>query len=358
MIHDFSVVDYSKHTEKQDLVQVGNEGGRGYDLYVALVLDTEFRPLGPLVVELRNSAGCLSSESTEPLPFVDHYEQVERGVAAASTYLPGRVCVNLMDREFDDVGLERYVDGRRGWYVIRAQHLSRVIRWGTQTTKLSAVVKLLPRVAAGTVEREGKSYERFIGETVVTFTRASLRGCKRGAKPKKGPPIDVRVVVTELRGIGHAEHREWVLLTNLDECAEAVVEAYLARWRIERLFYLTKVGLRLEQWRQQSGEATARRLAVTMLAAMVVYQLLTAKDEPAIRAIATLGGWLGRKNDCLGPVVLMRGVLVLVAALCAISTYGVEGLVQMGEEAGLGFAIPPPLRAAAAPAQQCTRGVV
>lgn len=348
--HDLSVVDYSKHNDKLDRVQVGNESGRGYDLYAALVLDALGRPLGPVVTELRNAAGCLSSESCEPLPFVDHLSQIERGVAAAHAHLAGRECVHLMDREFDDVALQRFLFEGPGLYVIRAQHLSRVVRWGSQEIKLSAVTKALARSAAGEVERDGKSYERFIGETVVTFERASLRGRKRGAKPKKGPPIDVRIVVTELRGIGHAEHHEWVLLTNLDDSAETVVDAYLARWRIERFFYLTKIGLRLEQWRQESGEAIARRLALTMLAAMAIYQLLIARDQPAVRAIATLGGWLGRKGDHLGPVVMMRGALVLIAGLCAIAQHGVERLVAMAEEAGLGFAVAPALRRAPAPA--------
>jgi hypothetical protein len=162
----------------------------------------------------------------------------------------------------------------------------------------------------------------------------------------------VRVVIVELRGVDHREHHEWVLLTNLpkeDMSAEQVVDAYLMRWRIERFFYLTKVGLRLEQWRQQTGEAIARRLVLAMLAAMVIYQLLIAKDDPSVKAIATLGGWLGRKRDHLGPVVMMRGVLVLITALSAIATHGVDGLLRIAEQAGLGFAIPMALRSARAP---------
>lgn len=345
--HDFSVVDFSKHNDKKDRVQVGNEAGRGYDLYAALVLDAYGRPLGPVVTELRNAAGCLSSESCAVVPFVDHLEQVERGILATTTHLPNRECVHVMDREFDDVALQRMLASNHGRYVIRALQLSRVVRWQGTVTKLSMVAKSVERVAAGEIERDGKRYERFIGETVVTFERPSLRGRKRGVRPKKGPPIDVRIVITELRGIDHREHFEWVLLTNLTDSAEAVVEAYLARWRIERLFYLTKVGLRLEFWRQETGEAIARRLALTMLAAMVMYQLLAVKDDPAVREIATLGGWLGRKNDSLGPVVMMRGVLVLAASLCAIARYGIDGLVQLAVRARLGFTVPPALRVAA-----------
>jgi hypothetical protein len=350
--HDFSVVDYSKHTDKSDRVQVGNEAGLGYDLYCALVLNAAGQPLGPVVTELRNSRGCLSSEADEPIPFVDHLSQAERGIAASCRHLPDREIVHLLDREFDDVALQRFVSGERGLYVNRAQHLSRIVRWGSSQAKLGAIAKAVPHAPAGQVERDGKQFERFIGETIVSFDRPSLRGCKRGNKPQPGAAIDVRIVLVELRGSGHREHHEWVLLTNLsadEQSAEAVVDAYLMRWRIERFFYLAKVGLRLEQWRQRTGEALARRLALTMLAAMVIYQLLIAKDDPAIRAIATLGGWLGRKRDSLGPVVMMRGVFVLIAALSAVATHGVEGLLRLAEQAGLGFAIPAALRSARAP---------
>lgn len=342
--HDFSVVDYSKHTDKTDVVQVGNECGRGYDLYAALVLDVFGRPLGPLVTELRNAEGCLSSESKRPIPFVDHLGQAERGVVAAERLLFGREIVHLFDREFDDVALQRLLVGKHGKYVMRAQHLSRIVQSNGRDVKLAELVKALPRLAAGEVERDGKRFERFVAEMYVTFTRPSLRGRKRGEKPVKGPPIEVRVVVTELRGIGCRDHYEWVLLTNLEDSTEAVVAAYLARWRIERFFYLTKVGLRLEHWRQETGAAIARRLAVTMLAAMAMYQLLAAKEDPSIRAIATLGGWLGRKRDHLGPVVMMRGVLILISTLSAVAQHGVDRLLQMAHDAGLGFAIPAALR--------------
>ena len=344
LAHDFSVVDYTKHNDKKDRVQIGNQAGMGYDLYAALVLDAEGKPLGPLVTELRNASGCLSSESTKIFKFVDHYKQVERGIAAAAVHLPGRECVHVMDREFDDIGLQRFLDGRNGLYVIRAQHLGRKVRHGHTATSLREAVQKTRRRLSGEVEREGLRFERWVGEATVTFYKPSLRGSERGLMPKAGRPIDVRVVVTELRGIGHKGRHEWILLTNVDDEIESVVDAYLARWRVERFFYLTKVGLRLEQWRQASGEATARRLALTMLAAMAMYQLLANRDDPSVRAIATLGGWLGRKSDALGPVVMMRGALILVAGLCAVAQHGVDGLVRLADESGLGFAVPEPLR--------------
>lgn len=345
VVHDFSVVDYSKHTEKKDRIQVGNESGLGYDLYTALVLDAEGRPLGPVAVELHTAKGRLSSEHKQPVAFVDHLSQAEDGVAAAMRHLPGRELVHVADREFDDVLFQRRLDAQGQLYVIRALNLGRSVLCAGTRRPLRKVASELAKTMIGTVEHDGKTFEQWVGEQTVTFDRPSLRGRKHGARPIKGDPLDVRVIATELRGVGTTDHYEWVLLTSLKDPIEDVVAIYRARWRIERLFYFTKVGLRLEQWRQQSGEATARRLAITMLAAMAIYQLKASGDQDTLKAVATMGGWLGRKRDALGPVVLMRGILVMLATLDTLAEHGVHELIRLADAAGFGFAVPRALRA-------------
>jgi len=42
--------------------------------------------------------------------------------------------------------------------------------------------------------------------------------------------------------------------------------------------------------------------------------------------IAKSGGWLGRRNDPLGPTILMRGLLQVLAIFNAVQHY--EGLIQ------------------------------
>jgi hypothetical protein len=352
VVYDISPVDYSHHTAKRDMIQVGNERGRGYELFSALVLDAQGRPLGPVVQELRTANGCLSSEASEPFPFVDHYEQVERAMHTAHFHLPGRDLVSIMDREFDDVALERRSADAADKYIIRAQHLDRkVLLWGRLTTLRNAV-RAAPRVIAGTVEREGKTYELRLAETFVTFHGRSYRGCKHGGTPKKGKPLPVRVVIAELYRGSRRAH-QWVLLTNLDEPAEQIARIYTWRWRVERLFFLLKVGIRMPLWGEQNGERVARRLALSSLAAMVIYQLQSAPPDPVkttlIRRIATIGGWLGRKRDPIGPIVLMRGMLRFLGALALIEQYGVDALRAMGAEVARAFGLPipgvgPPLR--------------
>ncbi len=362
VMHDFSWVDYAKQSAKADRIRISNGRSIGYDLYSALVVNDRGQPLAPVIQELRTSHGCLSSESDVPLPYDGHLEQTERGVAAARRRLPGRELVHVADREFDDVGTQRAIAAAGDKYVIRAQHLSRWVRTTTGAKrKLGELTERVVLQLAGTTTHDGKEYDLYQGETRVEFVNPSRRGItaskNRGTKPPKPVPgvaLSVRVVVAELRERGtpdpKAKPLRWVLLTNLDDALSVVVQAYLWRWRVERLFFLLKVGFRLEDWRQETGQRIARRLALSNLAAMVVYQLQSAREQPEVdatlRAVAAMGGWIDRKGQPMGPIVLMRGMQTLIAGLAAVARFGIDRLQSMAEELGFGFAIQANTRAA------------
>jgi hypothetical protein len=262
----------------------------------------------------------------------------------------------VADREFDDVHLLRWIASSEDKFVIRVQHLSRYVRnLSGQTRKIEDLIAATPLEPAGTVQRQGERYDVYRGETPVQLFAPGRRGItankRRGMKQppsQPGPTLTLRLVIAELRNTNTNEVLRWALLTNLDDPTEAVVQAYLWRWRVERLFYLVKVGFRLEQWRQETGERIARRLALSSLAAMVVYQLQAAEGreeiDATLKAVATMGGWLNRKNQPIGPIVLMRGIQILLSSLAAIERYGVAGLRSMAEQLGLGFALPRPAK--------------
>lgn len=325
LLHDVSVVDYSRHDRKEDLCSVGDGRGYGYELFSSLVLDAQGKPLGCLGSELRTMHGLLSWQTAEVLPFVDHLEQAERAVAAAARVLPGRQLVHVADREFDDLQLLRRC--KQSLFIIRAQHLCRKVRLGKQRLSLREAAAQVPLCSAGTVKRRQdfttKEYDLYQGETEVLFDGKSLRGvANKGQRPQTGEPLVVRVVVTELRREAE-EPLRWVLLTNLTEPIAEVVKGYLSRWLVERLFFLEKVGFKLESWHQENGNRIARRLALVQLAAMVLYELLKLEpDEPMwelVQCIARLGGHKGKRRRPLSPTALMRGLMRLWAALDAVA---------------------------------------
>ncbi len=97
MLHDVSPVDYTRHQRKEDLCQIGDGRGYGYELFSSLILNSAGKPLGSAVVELRTCHGLLSSQSESVLPFIDHYDQVERASVEVARILPGRELVHVAD---------------------------------------------------------------------------------------------------------------------------------------------------------------------------------------------------------------------------------------------------------------------
>jgi len=332
--HDVSLLNYSGHERKEDLVPIGNDHTWGYELYQALAISSDGKPLGAAFTELRSSRGLHSSQSAELLPFTDHLEQAERAVDAVEKSLPNRSIVHLCDREFDDLQLLRHLGERE--YVIRCQHLSRLVRVHGAEQSLRDHVERVKLSPAGEVvrrdEHSTQKYRLHVGEATVTMHGASQRGVARKRnRPQKGRAIRVRIVISELRKEGQKSLR-WVLLTNLKESALSVVEKYLLRWKIERLFYFSKVGFRLECWHQESAERVARRLLLVQLAAMAVYQLRDATDDKSINlmhTLAHLGGWSGRPKAPIGPTMLMRGALLFIASLQLIQLYSKKELLAM-----------------------------
>jgi hypothetical protein len=336
VVHDVSVLNYSGHERKEDLIPVGNDRTFGYELYQALVLSSDGKPLGAAVTELRNAQGLLSSQSAEVLPFTDHLEQTERAVTTVERLLPDRSLIHLCDREFDDLALLRHMEASK--YVIRCQHLNRLVTvHGEQRSLQSQIERVTLSHVAEVVRRVDKSkktYKLFVGETTVTFCRPALRGvANKKRKPEKGTPLRMRVVISELRHNAEPPLR-WVLLTNLTDSAENVVNAYLLRWKVERLFWLSKLGFRLECWHQESALRIGRRLLLVQLAAMTVYQLMQQSDSASVETIkrlALLGGWPGRSQAPIGPTVLMRGVLIFVAAVQLCQQLGKRELFAMAK---------------------------
>lgn len=201
------------------------------------------------------------------------------------------------------------------------KHLERV-----ELTEAGEVVRRM--------EQSTQTYKLWVGQTVVVFHGKSQRGvARKKKKPQRGKALRVRIVVSELRQQGQKPLR-WVLLTNLKDSVQDVVGAYLARWHVERLFWLSKIGFRLECWHQESAERIARRLLLVQLAATAVYQLTQAtgdKDIELMHRLAKLGGWPGRAKKRIGPTMLMRGMLLFLAAMQLLQLHSKKDLLAMAK---------------------------
>jgi hypothetical protein len=196
----------------------------------------------------------------------------------------GRPLVHIVDREGDSIGHFRQWQDHR--FLVRAKGGQRV-DWEGQSVRLETVAQELkqPLVLCREVGWHGQNAWQYVGQTRVVLRRRS-RQKRRGHKPRSqaGPPVRLRLIVSEVRGRNGRVLARWLLLTNVSETVEAgrIALWYYWQWRIESFFKLLKgAGQQVERWQQTTAEAVARRLLVVSAALVLVWQLERASGPAA-----------------------------------------------------------------------------
>lgn len=138
------------------------------------------------------------------------------------------------------------------------------------------------------IEHLGKKAFQYVAQTKVILDGEGRTCYGARAEDKrryvKGPPIELRYVLSEVRDAGGevlATRRLW---TNLEEAVSAPEIAlwYYWRWRIESFFKLLKRGgQQLEAWQQESATAVAKRLLIIAQVCVIVRALAASKEEKA-----------------------------------------------------------------------------
>ena len=232
-------------------------------------------------------------------------------------------------------------------------HLARLV----QAVPLTRY-KVLPLDKDGRVARAGSAIARIahlaIGACRVRLYRPATRNQRSFPLPD---PIEVHlVVIRETAPPAGIAPLLWVLFTNLpvdspDQLAW-VGHLYELRWTTEPFYRLLKSGYRIEREKLDSAGKIARLLVVLTTAALVVLHLkadlglpveghlnddgyrqvkqaLREPNNPQIplplrlfALVVRSGGWIGRRADPIGPTILMRGLLQLLAILDALDRYG------------------------------------
>jgi len=194
--------------------------------------------------------------------------------------------------------------------------------------------------------------------SIGTFKARLYREAMRNKKYFRTPnPVDVNfVVIREVDPPAGCKALCWVLLTSLPvdtyEQMAYVGHCYELRWSVEEFFRLLKSGYRILYSRLDNARKIAKNLVIITLAAMSAIHLkrqlglpskgrLGDEDYDRVRTalveldnqdidldlrllafIAKTGGWLGRRRDPIGPTILMRGMLHLLAVLDTAARYG------------------------------------
>jgi hypothetical protein len=348
VVHDWTDLNFKHHAEKADRIRMCSAGTLGYWLQSSLLISSrDGRPVAPLSQSLWTSDGIRTTRTDQLVADQPQIDELSAAMAHVDGLGLGPPVVHIADRGADSVGHYRAWLRLGHTFLVRADAKPRVVFEGV-TMPLGAVADRLDLRPSREVELEAGVYgQQFVAETRVVIERAAVPHRQRGGVKEKrtvvrGEPIELRLVVSQVRAPDERVVSEWLLLTNADGVeAEEVALWYYWRWKIESYFKLLKgAGHQVESWRQESGEALAKRMLVAGMACVTVWQLARSKAAEAEAARALLVRLSGRQmrwGVAFTEPALLAGLWVFLAMLDALERYTPEQLEQMARTILPGF---------------------
>jgi len=342
-VQDTTSLDYTTHAETEGTGPIGSwvQGPQGLHLHSTLAFSAQGTPLGFLDVQCwardRAAFGKKAKRHQLPIEEKESFKWLKsyRAVAAVQARLPNTVVVSVGDREADVYELFReaanHLEGPK--LLVRAEH-NRQLQdeqkrlWETLQGKPIAGIQVLQ------VPRQGSRAARD-AHMVIRFAEVSLQA---PTGYKDAPAIPVWVVFTQEQSAPPGvKPLEWLLLTTIPVTSfEQAIEKliwYTRRWGIEVLHRTLKSGCRIEQRQLAYASRLEACLAIDLVVAWRIYHLSKLGREvpqapctvyfeeaewkalmvfttqnrippaqpptlrEAIRRVAGLGGFLGRKSD-------------------------------------------------------------
>jgi len=347
-IQDTTELDYTTKKGIAGLGPLNYESRWGLYLHPTLVLTPERVPLGLLdAYSWAREPGSLGQETApnrpleekESVRWVDGFARVNE----LAEQLEDTRLTYIADREGDiyDLFVEAPCPERGADWLVRVQHQERLL---TDGRKLRKVIDAAPVLTEVTFDRPASNGRR--ARTVhqhIKVVRVTLQAPARPDRTLSGVTVTA-LLATEPHPPAGEESLDWLLLTNLPvQTPEQAIEKltwYLCRWQIEVYFKVLKSGCRVEQLQLEKRERLEPALAFYMIIAWrvlfltmlgrecpqmscdsvfadeewrAVYLVTQRKPPPdappsldtMVRMVASLGGFLNRKNDGVpGPKTL------------------------------------------------------
>ena len=285
-VHDWSRLNYRKHTSKLDKYQITHETDVGYDLQSSLILsDQTGQPLAPAAQRLVTANGSYATYQENELSETveNHLDEVTHCINKLDQQNFAKPLVHIIDREADSIGHIRQWETNNCLWLTRSKKTSSVEYLG-HSMPCAQVAEALPFEKIRLVDYHGKLHWQWVAETPIRITRNAKPSQKKQKKPSvPGEPLDARLVVSRILSDDGEILAEWLLMTNFIAVeASEIALWYYWRWQIECFFkQLKKAGHDLESWQQETGLAIAKRLLVVSMACVVVWEIAAAKGEKA-----------------------------------------------------------------------------
>jgi hypothetical protein len=344
VIQDTTCLDFSDHAGSSGLGPTGGgDGSLGHGMFVhsALAVSAEGVPLGLLHQQVWSrdpeTVGVKRDRKQRALAEKESYRWVQTAAAVEARVPADKLLVQIADREGDI--FEWFAAPRRAGshLLIRACHQRRL--QGEQEQLWTKVAQMPIADEYELLVRESPGHKVRRAHIELRYCPVTIRPPKRGVHdPALGP---ISLVAIEVREVNHPETVSspirWQLLTDLP--TGSVTEAlrcvcyYQQRWLIERWHFVLKSGVGIEHSQLRSAQRLERLLvlccAVAWRLLWMTYSARVDGDQPctvalsdvewrvlhryhmgnipppaqppplreAIRWLAMLGGFLGRKGD-------------------------------------------------------------
>jgi hypothetical protein len=339
IIHDSTELNYTSHHALRGLGRTGNGLGRGLLQHNSLAVDAATgRVVGLTAQQILARPEAPEHEARAARQARDRQSQVwERGIRGAGPAPPGALWVDVADRDADNFEAMHAALALSHQFLFRGYHDRTIFTGdapGEGPRKLPSWARSLPPRAARDVvipaqggRPERTAYVAMAAAPAWVPVPAAVRRRHPDWRPirvwverawEPSPPADA------------AEPLEWILISSLPADDEAALaercDWYARRPLIEVFHQVEKTGCREEALRFRTVEALAPMLGVLAVTAVRVMQLRwwgreggaagaeaasTADERRAlrglgerprtardfVRAVAKLGGFLGRAGD-------------------------------------------------------------
>jgi hypothetical protein len=343
-MHDWSQLMYLNHDEKKDRCKLSSrKAPDGYELQTALLVgDRDGATIGPVSLSLKAADGVHCTRNGRVRPAASPLDELDPAMTYVDRLQLGKPVVHIADAETDSVAHYREWSSRKDrLYLIRAD--DRIVEHEGKEIKCSAILAAFREQGtlqfSRNVQYHGKKARQYVAETTVWLTRPGQRN-RPGVGDRMrvpGPPLKLRLVISEVRDYDGRVLAVWYLLSNVPDTVTAatLVLWYYWRWRIESYFKLLKsAGMQVEQWQQTTAAAIARRLLIASMACMIVWRLneSTAPEaEKARRLLVRLSGRQMKYGVTHTMPAMLAGLWVLLAMTETLQEYDIDEMRSLAQ---------------------------
>lgn len=360
MIQDTTELNFSHREDMEGMGMLSRPFEQGFHLHPTIAVTPSRLCLGVVSshtwvreeLGIKAERGKKEIEEKESFRWLNGYHVSNEVAKLCSDTL----IVNVADSEADiyELFLEKEQDKEnKAHWLIRGFQNRCLLDEDTEELidkKLYEKTKSEPVICEYSFNLPASSRDNRKARTVTQEVRSG-RVCLKPPKRKgnKLPPVEVTFVLCTEKGAPEEETPlEWLLLTSIsikeDEDILNIVRWYLCRWQIEVFFKILKSGCEIEELQFDNYERVLNCLSIYMIVAWrllyivmlgrqspdvscelvfdkdewcAVYAVVKGKKPPKvppnlremIRMVASLGGFLGRKNDGEpGPQTMWIGI--------------------------------------------------